>query len=190
MLCAALAALVFSLAATGASAASIDYGSLFVGKHAPAGTMKKLRRAARLALRSSDCASVSGGFYVPPASQMQAHRGKPYMIMCRFGSGSGYNAYFSDADLASGQTHGAPKAVPRRRAILLCARMLRRQYPGISLHATQTAYDASPSTGNAAVRIGATVPTIFGGHLDLVGSCTVTPGGHLSARDVGLLAPR
>ncbi|HYW05014.1 MAG TPA: hypothetical protein VFA86_13850 [Gammaproteobacteria bacterium] len=184
---AAAAALLF-LSGAALAAGKIDYGMLFTGSHAPKGAAAKLKRAAQLAVKTPDCASVSGGFYVPPSSQMAGHKGQPYMITCDRAGGSGYNVYFSESDLGSGHAGGPPKPVARRRAVLICAKALRRKYQGIALHATQTAYDASRSSGNAAVRIGVTLPTAGGGHVHRVARCIVEPGGRLSRQDVGLVA--
>lgn len=166
----------------------IDYGSLFTGKKAPPGAKAKLKRAAQLAIKSADCASVGSGFYIPPNEQLAGHKGKPYMVTCKSTRTRGYyNVYFGDADLASSRTKGEARPVSENVAIKLCAKALERKFPTARLKALETAYNPSKYGSNVLEEIGLTVENQFGIRVHRIGKCIITPRGNIGPKDVWLV---
>lgn len=187
MLLAATMALPQAVEASGQST-PIDYGSLFTGKKAPSGAKAKLKRAAQLAAKGKQCASVGSGFYIPPSEQLASHKGEPYMVTCKANDSRGYyNVYFSDADLVASRKKGRVKPVTKKVALKKCANALRQNFPTARLNALETAYDASKSTSNVVQEIGLTVENQLGVRVHRVGKCIITPDGNLSSKDVRLI---
>lgn len=150
----------------------------------PPGTLTKLKRAADLAAKGSNCAEVIDATYVPASQRFPGHQNDPYFVQCSKTHSpipdAAYAVYFSEADLKAGKTKNQEQPILKDRALLLCRRAILSQlrHPSSADFSALSAYVSDTGTTNREVMLDFTALNGIGNRIPQRGKCIVTPSGH------------
>lgn len=150
----------------------------------PPGTLAKLKLAANLAAKGSNCAEIIFATYVAPSQRFPGHTNEPYFVQCAKKHSpmpnAAYGVYFTDADLRAGRIKNQQQPISEHRAILLCETAIKGQlrYPSsFELSVFSGGGVSNNGTTNREVKLPFTTLNGLGNRIPQWGKCIVGPTG-------------